>query len=329
MTVEVSANAPVTLDLELPWSSSEEQDKKFRKLLTRLLILLLLLFLIFPWLPLPEISREEAEKLPPQLARVILEEAEKAKPPEPIAEPEPEPEVVQETETVVEQAPAEPKPVEAPKPVPNEVQAAREKVKSIGVAGAASQLSSLRSSLNLSALSVKNNNVSNGGAKETARSVLGASNATSTSGGLKASDVSTDLGTSELAGKNSEAVDGNIDLGGSGSGVGSGDGDGQYASNRLTGRDMESIRRVFEAEKGAIYSLYTRALRKDPNLQGKFVFELVIKPDGSVADLKLIESELGDDNLEKRILSRIRLISFGAADAADTPVNYTYDFLPG
>ena len=143
MTVEVSAHAPVTLDLELPWSSSEQQDKKFRKLLTRLLILLLILFLMFPWLPLPEISREEAEKLPPQLAKVILEEAEKVKAPEPVVEAKPEPETITESEPVVEQTPVEQKVVEqAPKPVTDDVKAAREKVSSIGVAAAASQLSS-------------------------------------------------------------------------------------------------------------------------------------------------------------------------------------------
>lgn len=330
------------MELQLPWSSSDEQDRKFRKLLVRLLVILLLLFLIVPWLPIPEVSREEAEALPPQLARVILETPEEVVPvePEPVIE-ETAPEKKTETtpvEPVPDDTPAQPEdtPVQsdvAPepkqKPETANVQAAREKVSSIGVNAAASQLSSLRSSLNLSALEVKNNTVSNGGSQKTERSVLGSDNATTTSGGLAAADVSTDVGGGEMAGKNSEAVDGNIDLGGGGSAGSASNGESQYASSKLSGRDMESIRRVFEAEKGAIYSLYSRALRSDPNLQGKFVFELVIKPDGSVVDVELVESELGKDRLERRILARIRLIRFEPADVADTPVNYKFDFLPG
>lgn len=331
MTAAVNTVSYNPMELQLPWASSEEQDKKFRKLLTRLLIVLLLLFLIVPWLPLPEVSREEAEALPPQLAKVILETPEEVIPvePEPVVEEVVPEETVQESVEQPDVVEPEPKPVvEAPKPESADVQAARDKVSSIGVNAAASQLSSLRSSLNLSALQVKNDNVSSGGSEKTERSVLSSDNATATSGGLTSGDVSTDVGAAELAGKSSEAVDGNIDLGGGGA-TASGDSDGQYAANKLSGRDMESIRRVFEAEKGAIYSLYSRALRSDPNLQGKFVFELIIKPDGSVTDVKLVESELGDDRLERRILSRIRLIRFEPADVADTPVNYKFDFLPG
>ena len=71
---------------------------------------------------------------------------------------------------------------------------------------------------------------------------------------------------------------------------------------------MESIRRVFEQHKGAIYAIYNRALRSDPGISGKYVFHIVIEPDGKIA--------------------RIRIIDFGPEDVVATPVNYKFDFLP-
>jgi hypothetical protein len=80
--------------------------------------------------------------------------------------------------------------------------------------------------------------------------------------------------------------------------------------------------------KGAIFAIYNRALRKDPLLHGKLSFEMVIDPSGGVAHLKLVSSELSDPDLTSKILSRIRLINFGAEDVSSTRVNYSLDFLP-
>jgi hypothetical protein len=92
---------------------------------------------------------------------------------------------------------------------------------------------------------------------------------------------------------------------------------------------MESIRRVFEQHKGAIYAIYNRALRSDPELQGKYVFHIVIEPDGSISTIELVSSELGYVPLEKKLLTRISTIDFGPDDVLATPVNYKFDFLPG
>jgi hypothetical protein len=95
------------------------------------------------------------------------------------------------------------------------------------------------------------------------------------------------------------------------------------------GRDMESIRRVFEQHKGAIYAIYNRALRSDPEIRGKYVFHIVIEPSGAISKISLVSSQLGDTTLEKKLLARIRIIDFGPEDVAATPVNYKFDFLPG
>lgn len=304
-------------DFVLPWESSREEDSRFKKILKRLLLLLLLLAVILPWLPLPEIERAEKERVPPSLAKVLIQEKKVVPPPPP---PEP---VKQEekTETVKEKVAAEPAPAK-------KVQKAREKVSKMGVAAFSDELASLRSSLDVAKLKAKNTNVTTGAAAKAARSVLGATSATKTSGGVNSS-VMNDSGTgTQLAAHSSTAVDSPIGSGTGGSGAGA-SGGGSHRSSVAGGRDMESIRRVFEQHKGAIYALYNRALRSDPGLKGKFVFHIVIEPDGSISSIDLVDSQLTDQKLELKLLARIQMISFGPEDVAATPVNYKFDFMPG
>ena len=58
----------ITPNLELPWSSSQEEDKRFWRVLGVLCVPLLILSIAIPFVPLPEPKREELEQLPPQLA---------------------------------------------------------------------------------------------------------------------------------------------------------------------------------------------------------------------------------------------------------------------
>ena len=55
---------------------------------------------------------------------------------------------------------------------------------------------------------------------------------------------------------------------------------------------------------------------------------LTIEPDGSVSSVKLLSSELGDADLERKLLARIRMIDFGAASVGRTTLKYAFDFLP-
>ena len=315
----MTAMTATPYDFSLPWDASGEEDSRFKRILKRLLLLLLLLAIAFPWLPLPEIQREEKERVPPSLAKVLIEQHKVVPPPPP---PEP-----------VKQEETQPEPAEtqkaAPEPAPaKEVKKAREKVSKMGVAAFSKELSSLRSSTNVAKLQARNTNVKSGSAAKAARSVLGASSATKTSGGVNSS-VMNDTGSgTQLAAKGSTRVESPIGNGSGGGSGASGNG-GSHRSSVAGGRDMESIRRVFEQHKGAIYALYNRALRSDPGLQGKFVFHIVIEPDGSISSIKLVDSQLEDQRLELKLLARIQMISFGPEDVAATPVNYKFDFMPG
>ena len=159
--------------------------------------------------------------------------------------------------------------------------------------------------------------------RKSERTVLGKQSAVQRSSGIEVDDSLMSEQATALASHSTTAIDSPIGVGGAGPTSARG-----YGSNIEGRRDMESIRRVFEMEKGSVYALYTKALRQYPELSGKFLFELVIEPDGSISKLRLVDSELGMEVLEKDILARIHRINFGAEDVNATVVQYKFVFLP-
>ena len=174
------------------------------------------------------------------------------------------------------------------------------------------------------------------------------SNATKGSGGINTAAYSRDTGGGGLAGRGTTLVEsvagggGGGGPGGGGGGLGraggggAGDGAGaaakggtlQRGSSGKASRSIEEIKLVFERNKGAIYAIYNRALREDPALQGKVVLELKIAPSGEVAALRIVSSELKADELEKKLLARVRAFDFGAKDVEVMVVTWPVDFLP-
>jgi periplasmic protein TonB len=172
------------------------------------------------------------------------------------------------------------------------------------------------------------------------------SNASGGSGGVNTAAYSRDTGGGGLAGRGSTLVEGVAGGGGGGgigggggrAGGGTGSGDGVAGAGKggtLTkggsgkaSRSLEDVKLVFERNKGAIYAIYNRALRDEPGLQGKVVLELKIAPGGEVSGLRIVSSELRNDELEKRLLARIRSFDFGAKDVAELVVTWPVDFLP-
>ena len=108
-----------------------------------------------------------------------------------------------------------------------------------------------------------------------------------------------------------------------GSGTGSDDGIGRSAQ-----RDLEKIQITFDRNKSAIFSMYNRALRSTPDLQGKVVLKITIAPSGKVTDIYIVSSELADTELEKKLIQRVKLINFGSEDVPIFTFNYPIDFSP-
>jgi TonB family protein len=152
------------------------------------------------------------------------------------------------------------------------------------------------------------------------------SNATGSSGGINTSSLSRDTGGGGLAGRSTTVVAG-VMGGGGGGGPGAG-GTLQRGASGKASRSIEDIKLVFDRYKGSIYTIYNRALRDDPTLQGKVVVKLTIAPTGQVLDCQLVSSELRSPDLERKLIVRIKQFEFGARAVDTMVVTYPIDFLP-
>ena len=139
--------------------------------------------------------------------------------------------------------------------------------------------------------------------------------------------MSRNTGGSGLGGRSTTQVSSGVAaLGGGGSGGSAdeeGGGDGQRAS-----RSREEIERVFDQNKGAIYALYNRALRENPELQGKLVLKLTIEASGEVSMVEVVSSELADQELERKLVQRIRMFRFLEKDVPPVTTTKPIDFFP-
>ena len=94
--------------------------------------------------------------------------------------------------------------------------------------------------------------------------------------------------------------------------------------------DADDLRRLDAWWRAANYlSVGQIYLRANPLLKGKVVFELVIRPDGSLAEVNIVQSELNDSKLERQLTLRLRSVNFGAEAVALTRSQWTVEFLPG
>ena len=297
---------------ELPWTPDAEQEARFRRTFRNTLAILLLLSLLIPWLPMPERSPGEIPEIPQRFARLLLER--KVLPPPPVVRNEPEP--------VSEQmARGQPKPVEAPpKVVPDRVEKVRERASKAGLLPFTEALADLRSNEAVASV-ISNSQLSQGSgiAKRTQRAVI-TSKVAGGSDGIRTSGFSRDTGGGGLNGRDTTTVVSTIVVGGGGGG-GSGRGG-------AAGRSLEEIEMVFDRNKGAIFALYNRALRKDPALQGKLVLRLTISPDGRVTFCEVVSSELGDAEFERKLVMRVKMFRFDAKDVASFTATKPIDFFP-
>jgi TonB family protein len=93
-------------------------------------------------------------------------------------------------------------------------------------------------------------------------------------------------------------------------------------------RSREEIEIVFDRNKSAIYSLYSRALREQPELQGKVVVQLTIAPSGEITDCRIVSTELNDPELEKKLVARIRMFRFENRDVEAMTTTKPIEFFP-
>ena len=338
MLPSVSFRLPV-----LPWATAADDERRFNRILRRILAVVLLLGLIVPFVPIHQIERAELQPLPPATARLLLERPVTPPPP-----PKPPEKPDSATEAIKPDAPPDKPPGEIA------LDNARKKASGVGLLAMKNELAEmtgapvavqLRQDIKPGPGVGTGTGVGVGAGTEQGlpvRSMI-TSNATRGSGGINTAAYSRDTGGGGLAGRATTLVEGvagggggggpggggsRAGGGGSGPGGGSAGGAVQRGVSGKAARSIEDIKLVFERNKGAIYALYNRALRDEPGLQGKVVLEIKIAPSGQVTELRILSSELKAPELESKLLARIRQFDFGAKDVDVMIVSWPLDFLP-
>jgi periplasmic protein TonB len=293
--------APYFRRFELPWAPSDEIEQRFKKLLRILLIVSTVLAVIIWLLPAPQRAKASIDDLPDRVVQLIVE-----KPPPPPPPPPPEPENKPEPE---KPKPEQVKPTEKPKPE------LRKQMKVFE-----DQFAALRDqNLDLKDPQLKN--------VEDARSErnLITSAAGRTSGGINTANMARGFGggAGEIGTHTTTAVSH-----GQGLDPNAGGRVQRTGTSGKSSRAREEVEIVFDRNKGALYALYGRALRDQPELQGKLVLEFTISPAGDITMCRVVSSELNDPELEKKIVARVRLIKFKPADVEPLTVSKPIDFFP-
>ncbi len=292
--------APFFRSFELPWSRDEENERKFKKLLRVLIILATIVAIIVWLLPQPERPKYTAEDLPKREVQLIVEKPPPPPPPEPEEQPEPE-----------KPKPQEQKPVEKPK----------QNVRNQGMLALADELAELREqNLDLQDPQMKT-------PVEDARSErnLITSAAGRTSGGINTANMARGFGGG--SGAIGQHTTTQVQHG-SGLDPTAGGRVQRTGTSGKASRAREEVEIVFDRNKGALYALYGRALREQPELAGKVVLEFTIAPTGEITMCRVVSSELNDPELERKIVARVRQIRFKAADVEPLTVSKPIDFFP-
>lgn len=303
--------------VQLPWAEDKADAARFRQVMLSSLGVAFVFSMILPWLPVADIA-EQTHELPARMAKLIVDLPD---PPEkkPVELPPPPPPPQRVVESKPEPKP-EPKPaVEQPVPEPPQ-ETARERAEKSGVMAFADQLADLRQTTSMDSLA-KDTTAATGSAPAE-RSLITSSRRTS-SGGINTASLSRNTGGAGLEGRETTRVASALPTAAPKRAV-----ERRASQSGQGARSREEIELVFDKNKAAIYSLYRRALRADPSLQGKVVLSLTIAPNGKVTDVNVVSSELSSPELEARLVRRIRLFDFGAKDVAVTTTTKPIDFFP-
>lgn len=302
-----------------------KQDKLFKQILWLLLLVYVVFAVVVPMLEQVELPREVKEQVPPQLAKIILQEKQlpppvkpEVKPPEPLPEPEPAPPEEKAPEKPVEQA-VKPQVVQ---PVTRD--AAKQKASTSGLAAMKDELFSMREAFDVKPAAQRKLDQTTAQEVKVKRDLLaGAANKQTDS--LAKSTISQTVAAESLSGNQTQQIRLAKEevLATQGASA-------EKASQASQGgqRSEAALRRTLEANKSRLYSLYNRALRKDPFLKGKVMFEIVIQPNGNISKVTIKSSELNNPKLERQLTLVLRSISFPAEKVALMTTIWAIDFFP-
>ena len=298
---------------DLPWTPSDDEQRRIRRVLGAVLGLFIGFGIVIPLLPDRPRTPAMAPAMPERIVEFILQQP-KPKP-KPVEVVQPKPVEVPRVEAPVER----PVPVVKSEPKPDP----RKKAAASGLLAMSDQLAELRD------LDVKTNvdarslNAGAGERTRVDRAILTAK-VGSGSGGIAVGEVSRGFGggSTGLKGHATAKVSSATTESGAAADVQ------RSGKSAKAARTREEIELVFDKNKSAIYSLYSRALRENPALQGKVVLEVTIAPTGEVTECRVISSELGDPELERKLVARVKMFRFEDRDVATMTTTKPIDFFP-
>ena len=312
----------LVLQAGLPWTTSFEEDRRFRRILLQLLLLSLLFGVVTPYINMPQPALDAADELPQRRVRLITAQAMPVRPapvasvPVAVAAPLPKP---------------VPAPVTTPKPpvvekkqAPAPVVSARQKAASSGVLAMSDALARLRGSTpRTGAISTPAESASEERSETPQPSMLTENVTRGSEGVADGVAYQSVLGVNELPDR-----------------VQSGPGVSEHIKTIPSSgqesapdpgkiRSRQQIQEVLDRHKGAMYTLYNHELRKDASLQGKLVMSVTITPAGKVSRCVILDSELASVSLEQQLVSLVKRIDFGSRpDVATVTTKIPIEFFP-
>jgi TonB family protein len=302
---------------DLPWTPSDDEQRRIRRVLGAVLGLFIGFGIVIPLLPDKPRTPAMAPAVPERIVEFILQQPKPKPLPKPVEVPPPEPVDVPKIETRVERP--VPVPVVQPEPKPDP----RKKAAASGLLAMSDQLAELRDLDVKSNVDARSLNAGAGERTRVDRSILTAKVGAG-SGGIAVGEVSKGFGggSTGLKGHATAKVSSATTESGAAPEAQ------RSGKSAKAARTREEIELVFDKNKSAIYSLYSRALRENPALQGKVVLEVTIAPTGEVTECRVISSELGDPELERKLVARVKMFRFEDRDVAGMTTTKPIDFFP-
>jgi TonB family protein len=274
--------------------------------------------IVIPLLPEPARTIATAPPVPERIVEFLLERPKPPPTPEPVVKPPtPQPELRDVPQ--VERPRTVPAPVSEASPQPD----ARRKAAASGLLALSDQLAELRDLDVQSDRATQSLDNAPGERVQVDRAILTARTGQG-SGGIAVAESSRGFGAGgagKLTGHQTAKVESNVAAA-------------PEAEAKRTGRSSqasrtrEEVELVFDRNKSAIYSIYARALRDNPALAGKVVLEVTIAPSGEVTECRIVSSDLGDAELERKLVARVKMFRFEARDVAPMTTTKPIEFFP-
>jgi TonB family protein len=288
----------MTLHAGLSWSGLHEEDRRFYRILMQTLLICLATGVITPYIRIPPPDVNNAEELPLRRVRLLAEQPGAASRPVPV------PSVPAVT------APAKPQTAPVPRPAAPVV-TPRQKAAKSGVLAMSDALAELQATTPKTGATAGQADTAVQSVTTPSQPSMLTANVTRGSrgidGGVTHQSV---LGASSLPGREDSRQ-------GSSSRAGRAPAMGRTAAlSSGVGRSEQEIQEILDRNKGAMYTLYNRELRKDTSLQGKLVMSITIATTGKVTRCVILSSELDAASLEQQLVALIQRIDFGSKPGA-------------